>query len=231
MPNSKYTLTHSLFAQVLYTHKFYIDVYKLIGFSICFFFTFLLLFLLCFSYLSDYHFSLSLCTLFAIFTFFMCFVKFVQELKELQCRNCNIKKINPQVYNLLQRLQYLDLGDNQVCYVSVFFANFSPFLEFVSITEKLCSFFYHFFRLCVAPSSIQRQLQLKYLEKGEFRDLNSVKSIRLDGNQLSVIIDNLFETQKYLEFLGKCWWLVDCIHAIHAHKRKHKWLKNSSINS
>lgn len=107
-----------------------------------------------------------------------------------------------------------------------FFPNFSPFLEFVSITEKLCSFFYHFFRLCVAPSSIQRQLQLKYLEKGEFRDLNSVKSIRLDGNQLSVIIDNLFETQKYLEFLGKCWWLVDCIHAIHAHKRKHKWVKN-----
>lgn len=37
-----------------------------------------------------------------------------QELKELQCRNCNIKKINPQVYNLLQRLEYLDLGDNQV---------------------------------------------------------------------------------------------------------------------
>lgn len=44
--------------------------------------------------------------------------------------------------------------------------------------------------------------QLKYLEKGEFRDLNYVKTIRLDGNQLSVIIDNLFETQRYLEYLG-----------------------------
>lgn len=44
--------------------------------------------------------------------------------------------------------------------------------------------------------------QLKYLEKGEFRDLNFIKSIKLGGNQLSVIIDNLFETQKYLEYLG-----------------------------
>lgn len=44
--------------------------------------------------------------------------------------------------------------------------------------------------------------QLKYLEKGEFRDLKYVKTIKLDGNQLSVIIDNLFETQKNLEHLG-----------------------------
>lgn len=46
-------------------------------------------------------------------------------------------------------------------------------------------------------------MQLKYLEKGEFRDLKYVKTIKLDGNQLSVIIDNLFETQKNLEYLGK----------------------------
>lgn len=43
---------------------------------------------------------------------------------------------------------------------------------------------------------------MKYLEKGEFRDLKYVKNIKLDGNQLSVIIDNLFESQRNLEFLG-----------------------------
>lgn len=43
---------------------------------------------------------------------------------------------------------------------------------------------------------------MKYLEKGEFRDLKYVKYIKLDGNQLSVIIDNLFESQRNLEFLG-----------------------------
>lgn len=37
-----------------------------------------------------------------------------QELKELRCRNCNIKKVNPQVYNYLQHLGELDLGENQV---------------------------------------------------------------------------------------------------------------------
>lgn len=43
---------------------------------------------------------------------------------------------------------------------------------------------------------------MKYLEKAEFRDLKYVKCIKLDGNQLSVIIDNLFENQRNLEFLG-----------------------------
>lgn len=38
----------------------------------------------------------------------------LQELKELKCRNCNIMKVNPQVYNLLPQLGTLDLGDNQV---------------------------------------------------------------------------------------------------------------------
>lgn len=37
-----------------------------------------------------------------------------QDLKELKCRNCNIEKVNPQVYNLLPQLGSLDLGDNQV---------------------------------------------------------------------------------------------------------------------
>ena len=44
--------------------------------------------------------------------------------------------------------------------------------------------------------------QLKYLEKDEFRDLRRLTKVKLDGNQLSVIIDNLFESQKGLEYLG-----------------------------
>lgn len=43
---------------------------------------------------------------------------------------------------------------------------------------------------------------MKYLEKAEFRDLKIVKIMKLDGNQLSVIIDNLFENQRFLQHLG-----------------------------
>lgn len=44
--------------------------------------------------------------------------------------------------------------------------------------------------------------QLKYLEKEEFKDVRRLTKIKLDGNQLSVVIDNLFEMQKGLEYLG-----------------------------
>lgn len=54
---------------------------------------------------------------------------------------------------------------------------------------------------------------MKYLEKGEFRDLKYVKNIKLDGNQLSVIIDNLFESQRNLEFLGNKTTIRRTIHA------------------
>lgn len=45
-------------------------------------------------------------------------------------------------------------------------------------------------------------LQLKYLEKDEFKDVPRLTRIKLDGNQLSVVIDHLFEAQKGLEYLG-----------------------------
>lgn len=92
------------------------------------------------------------------------------------------------MYNLLQRLEYLNLGDNQVVIKTR-----KTFLDLIIMREKPV-FFY--------------SKQLKYLEKGEFRDLNFIKSIKLGGNQLSVIIDNLFETQKYLEYLGNKWMMM-----------------------
>ena len=45
--------------------------------------------------------------------------------------------------------------------------------------------------------------QLKYLAKDEFKDLKSLKRIRLDGNQMSAIVDDLFHRQKSLEYLGE----------------------------
>lgn len=39
---------------------------------------------------------------------------FFQELKSLICRRCQLRNINPQLYNLLKHLVELDLGDNQV---------------------------------------------------------------------------------------------------------------------
>lgn len=44
--------------------------------------------------------------------------------------------------------------------------------------------------------------QFKYLERDEYYDLRNLTKLQLDGNQLSVIVDNLFEQQKNLKFLG-----------------------------
>lgn len=49
--------------------------------------------------------------------------------------------------------------------------------------------------------------QLKYLERDEFKDLKNLRRLHLDRNQLSVVVDNLFNQQKSLEFLGKILWL------------------------
>lgn len=52
--------------------------------------------------------------------------------------------------------------------------------------------------------SLPRHLaQFKYLDKDEFKDLRSLKRLHLDGNQLSVVVDNLFIRQKSLELLGE----------------------------
>jgi hypothetical protein len=45
--------------------------------------------------------------------------------------------------------------------------------------------------------------QFKYLDKDEFKDLKSLKRLHLDRNQLSVVVDDLFNRQKSLEFLGE----------------------------
>lgn len=40
----------------------------------------------------------------------------LKDLKVLKCRGCRLQNINPQVYNLLNQLTDLDLGNNQVIY-------------------------------------------------------------------------------------------------------------------
>lgn len=49
-------------------------------------------------------------------------------------------------------------------------------------------------------------IQFKYLDKDEFKDLKYLRRLHLDGNQLSVIVDYLFQRQKNLLFLGE--WLM-----------------------
>lgn len=39
-----------------------------------------------------------------------------KDLKVLKCRGCRLQNINPQLYNLLNQLTDLDLGNNQVIY-------------------------------------------------------------------------------------------------------------------
>lgn len=46
-------------------------------------------------------------------------------------------------------------------------------------------------------------LQFQFLEKDEFRDVKRLRTIRLDGNRLSVVIEQLFRMQKNLQHLGE----------------------------
>ncbi|TMW45769.1 hypothetical protein DOY81_009150, partial [Sarcophaga bullata] len=79
----------------------------------------------------------------------------MQQLKVFKCRNCQLKKINPQLYNLLPSLSELDLGRNE----------------------------------------------FKFLDKDEYRDVKHLTKVLLDGNQLSVVVDELFRMQKSLKHL------------------------------
>lgn len=44
--------------------------------------------------------------------------------------------------------------------------------------------------------------QFKFLDKDEFRDVKRLTKVLLDGNQLSVVVDQLFRMQKSLNHLG-----------------------------
>lgn len=46
-------------------------------------------------------------------------------------------------------------------------------------------------------------LQFKFLDKDEFRDVKRLTKVLLDGNQLSVVVDQLFRMQKSLNHLGE----------------------------
>ena len=57
----------------------------------------------------------------------------------------------------------------------------------------------HFKINCV----VSVHFQFKYFDKEEFKDLKLLKQLYLDGNQLSVVIDHLFQRQRVLEHLGE----------------------------
>jgi len=111
-----------------------------------------------------------------------------QELKVLKCRNCQLKKINPQMYNLLPLLSELDLGRNEVCF-------------FLSLKKEFFQLFFPFF-------------QFKFLDRDEFRDVKRLTKVLLDGNQLSVVVDQLFRMQKSLNHLGAPLKLYPILHSL-----------------
>lgn len=106
----------------------------------------------------------------------------LQDLKVLRCRNCQLKKINPQLYNLLPLLSELDLGRNEVC-----------------VSPRHAPNIFQLFLMRHAVSL----LQFKFLDKDEFRDVKRLTKVLLDGNQLSVVVDQLFRMQKSLNHLGE----------------------------
>lgn len=106
----------------------------------------------------------------------------LQDLKVLRCRNCQLKKINPQLYNLLPLLSELDLGRNEVC-----------------VSPCHAPDIFQLFLMLYAVSL----LQFKFLDKDEFRDVKRLTKVLLDGNQLSVVVDQLFRMQKSLNHLGE----------------------------
>jgi len=80
------------------------------------------------------------------------------------------------MYNLLPLLSELDLGRNEVCF-------------FLSSKKSFSNYFFPFF-------------QFKFLDRDEFRDVKRLTKVLLDGNQLSVVVDQLFRMQKSLNHLG-----------------------------
>lgn len=127
----------------------------------------------------------------------------LQELKVLRCRNCQLKKINPQLYNLLPLLSELDLGRNEVC---------------VATLRRSAPDIFQLF-LMLAPFL----LQFKFLDKDEFRDVKRLTKVLLDGNQLSVVVDQLFRMQKSLNHLGELLKLPAAIYSSSFCLRPH-WL-------
>jgi hypothetical protein len=45
--------------------------------------------------------------------------------------------------------------------------------------------------------------QFKYLDKDEFKDLKHLRRLHLDNNQLSVVVDYIFQRQRNLLYLGR----------------------------
>jgi Leucine-rich repeat (LRR) protein len=56
-----------------------------------------------------------------------------QDLKVLKCRGCRLQNINPQLYNLLNQLTDLDLGNNQVIYFDDVYRRNISFRSFLPI--------------------------------------------------------------------------------------------------
>lgn len=79
--------------------------------------------------------------MFLVFIFHILYrlYKLPQELKVLRCRACSLEKINAQVYNLLQHLEELDLGDNQVNKVFFIYKNLNFLINKCNNLNYVCS--------------------------------------------------------------------------------------------
>lgn len=44
---------------------------------------------------------------------------------------------------------------------------------------------------------------MNFLSEYEFKDVRHLKTLRLDGNNLALIVDKIFDAQRSLEVLGK----------------------------
>lgn len=82
---------------------------------------------------------------------------------------------------------------------SVIFVSSRRFLSISCLRTHFESIRLNFNSLLFVFSSYQ----FKYLDKEEFKDLKYLRRLHLDGNQLSVIVDYLFQRQKNLLFLGE----------------------------
>jgi len=74
-----------------------------------------------------------------------------------------------------------------------------PFMTLRRFPIISSAFLPPFFRLVL----LFLYLQFKFLDKDEFHDVKRLTKVLLDGNQLSVVVDQLFRMQKSLNHLGE----------------------------
>uniref|UniRef100_A0A182M6A0 LRRCT domain-containing protein n=1 Tax=Anopheles culicifacies TaxID=139723 RepID=A0A182M6A0_9DIPT len=139
----------------------------------------------------------------------------LKELKTLHLVANSITEFNQRLFLHLAKLKYLDVSHNSIDDLPPeVFKDVQDLKIFKlrgcrlsKINPQIYNILSHLTELDLGQnqkanfSHKNNFFQFKYLDREEFKDLRHLQKLRLDGNQLSVIVDELFMYQRELTFL------------------------------